>query len=92
MKPHVLSLHTIQVLFITIITYLYGKPYTILHCVVDPMDATIEMQARAHNETSHMLPKCSRRPISLQLHTYKQYLTNFISSINIQLLYIYGSN
>ena len=63
-----------------------------LHYEVDPMDATTEIQARTHNETAHMLPTYSRRSIVLQLHTYKQYLTNFISSINIQLLYIYGSN
>ena len=56
------------------------------------MDATTEMQARAYNETAHMLPTCSRRPITLQLHTYKQYLTNFVSLISIQLLYIYGAN
>ena len=50
------------------------------------------MQAFAHNETAHMLPKCNRTPTSLQLYTYKQYLTNFITSINIQLLYIHGVN
>ena len=56
------------------------------------MDATAEMQARAHNKTAHMLPTCSKTPISLQSHTYKQYLTNFITSTDIQLLYIHGAN
>ena len=56
------------------------------------MDATTRMQASAHNETAHMLPTCSRTPTSLQLHTYKQYLTSFMTSTNIQLLYIHRAN
>ena len=60
--------------------------------VVDSVDATAGMQARAHNKTAHMQPTYSKTPILLQLHTYKQYLTNFITPINIQLLYIHGAN
>ena len=56
------------------------------------MDTTTRMQACAHSKTAHMPPKCSRIPISLQLHTCKWFLTNFITSTNIQLLYIYGAN
>ena len=44
-----------------------------LYYIVDLVDATAEMQARAYNETAHMLLSCSRTPISLQLHTYKQF-------------------
>ena len=60
--------------------------------VVDSVDTTAEMQTRAHNETAHILPTCSRIPILLQLHTYKQSLTSFIISTNLELLYIYGAN
>ena len=73
-------------------TCLDGNSNTILYYVVDSMDATAEMQAHANNETAHMLPTCSRTPTSLQLHTCKHYLSNFITSINIQLLYIHGAN
>ena len=66
--------------------------YTVLHYVVDLVDATTKMQTHAHNETAHMLPTCSKRPILLQLHTYKQSLINFIISKNLELLYIYGAN
>ena len=64
--------------FFTNTIYLYGKPYTILHYVVDLVDKTTEMQACAHNETAHRLPACSRTPISVQLHTYKHHLSNLL--------------
>ena len=79
-------------LFLTIKTCLDGKLYTILHYVVDSIYATAEIQTCAHNETPHMLPTCSRIPILLQLHTYKQSLTNFLISTNLESLYIYGAN
>ena len=44
------------------------------------MDAFVRKQARTYNKTAYILPTYNRTPISLQLHTYKQYLTNFITS------------
>ena len=63
----------------------------ILYYIVDLVDKTAEMQTHAHNETAHMLPTCSRIPILLQLHTQKQYLTNVITSTNLELIYTYGA-
>ena len=56
------------------------------------MDGTAKMQTHANNQIAHMLPTCSRIPILLQLHTYKQSLTSFIISKNLELLYTYGAN
>ena len=50
------------------------------------MDRTAKMQTRTHNETAHILPTCRRIPILLLLHTFKQSLTNFITSTNLELL------
>ena len=76
----------------TFITYLDSSFNLVFNYVVDLVDATARMQAHAHNKTAHILPICSRTPISLQLHTYKPYLTNFITSTNIELVYIYEGN
>ena len=73
-------------------TCLDSSSNIILNYLVDSVDTTPRMQACAHNETAHMLFTRSRIPMALQLHTYKQYLTNFITSANIELLYIYGAN
>ena len=72
----------------TILMCLDGKPYTILHYVVDSVDETAEMETRAHNKAVHILPSCNKTPILLQLYTYKQSLTNFIKLTNLELLYI----
>ena len=56
------------------------------------MDATAEMQTHAYNKTVCVLPIYNRIPILLQLDTYRQPLTNFITSTNLELLYIYGAN
>ena len=66
-----------------------GKPYTILYYIVDSVNTNTEMQTYTHNKTANMLPTCSRIPILLQLHPYKQCLANLIISINLELLYIY---
>ena len=50
------------------------------------------MQTHIHNETVHMLSTYSRIPILLQLYTYEQFLINFITSTNLELLYTYGAN
>ena len=63
-----------------------------LYYIVDSVDATTEIQAYIDNETAHMLPICSRIPILLQLNTYKQSLTNFITTTNLKFLCIYGAN
>ena len=49
------------------------------------MDITAGIQTRAHNETAHMLPTCSRIPILLQLHTSKQSLTHSIILTNLRI-------
>ena len=76
----------------TFITYLDSSFNLVFIYVIDLVDATARMQAHAYNKTAYTLPICSRTPISLQLHTCKQYLTNFISSTNIELVYIYEAN
>ena len=60
--------------------------------MVDLVDVTIEMQIHAYNEIAHMLPTFIRIPVLLQVHTYKQSLTIFVTSSNLELLYIYGAN
>ena len=67
-------------------------PYTMLFYVVDSVDGTTEIQTHAYNETAHMLPTCSTVPLLLQFHTYKQSLTNFVTSTNLELLYTYRAN
>ena len=79
-------------LFTTIRICLDGRPYTILHYIVDLVDGSAEMQTQAYNEIAHMIPTCSRIPILLQLYTNKQSLTNSILSTNLELLYTYGAN
>ena len=73
-------------------TCLDGISNTTLNYIVDLVDTTTRMQAQAHNETANMLPTCRKTPILLQLRTYKHYLPKFITSTNIELLYIYGFN
>ena len=88
-KPHIV---TSKHCTITIRICLDSKPYTILYYIVNSVDRTTEMQTRTYNETAHMLPICSRIPILLQLHTYKQSLTNITPSKNLEQLYMYGAN
>ena len=76
------------------IVWKYFEVYQVLLVYIDLPTCIKHLQTYTHanNKTVHMLPTCSKIPVLLQLYTHKQSLTYFITSTNLESLYIYGAN